>query len=107
LRKVGSGSPEVGDGLIVQRLARAANPGKEPRDACQDRERERRWIEKKMEDGLRQGAGSMRSLTSEAVALTNLRGRTAELDTTAVNWTIVVIVDHPDPLGWDTFQPAR
>jgi hypothetical protein len=89
LRKVGSESREVGDGLIVSGSRGLLIQVKSRETPGQDRERERRWIEKKMEDGLRQGAGSMRSLTSEAVALTNLRGRTAELDTTAVNWTIV------------------
>lgn len=95
--RVGSGSRELGDGLlvigdvgvVVQVKCREA-PGANP-------ERERKWIQKNVAAALQQADGTVRRLKTGPRQLTNARGRRVTVDGTATRWICVVVVDHPSP----------
>lgn len=94
---VGSGAREVGDnllvvgdvGVVVQVKRRAA-----PRDEL---ERERRWVDKNIQEALDQARGSIRRLNLGPLELTNARGRTIDVDGSNLRWLSVVVIDHPRP----------
>lgn len=97
LRRVSSGTREIGDrillvgrnGVVVQIKRRA--------DRTDDETREAAWIRKASTKGLRQGLGTIRALTSEPTRLINGRGREIAVDANRVDWIVVVVVDHDDP----------
>lgn len=97
LAKKASGVRELGDGLVVagryglsvQVKSREGEPG--------DEEKERRWISKKAAEGIRQADGSIRELKRRKPLLTNSRGRCLMLESEALTWLNVVVIDHPDP----------
>lgn len=94
LRRVGSGSRELGDrillvggqGIVVQVKCRAAISG--------DAEKERRWAEKQITKAIAQANGTIRALRMEAARLTNARGRRITVDAGSRRWLSVVVVDH-------------
>jgi hypothetical protein len=89
-RELGDGLLVVGDlGVVVQVKSRE-NPGT-------DTERERSWLAKKASDGIRQGNGTVRFLKAQPRLLTNLRGRSVEIDGNAHRWIVVVVLDDDAP----------
>lgn len=94
---LGSGTRELGDGLlvvgdlgVVVQVKSRENPGADP-------ERERSWLTKKASDAIRQGNGTVRFLKAQPRLLTNLRGRSVEIDGNAHRWLLVVVLDHDAP----------
>lgn len=97
VRRRGSGVRELGDGLLLVGDLGVVLQVKSREAPSDSEDRERRWIAKQTKRALAQGLGTVRELCREPVALTNLRGRTIELDGNDLRWAIAVIVDHPDP----------
>jgi hypothetical protein len=90
VRERGDALLVVGDlGAVVQVKARAV----EPRDEAA----ERRWLDKVITKAGKQAAGTVRSVQREPCRLTNERGRTLLVDGPAVDWQLIVVVDHPLP----------
>jgi hypothetical protein len=96
LRKLGSGSRELGDrivvvgdvGLVVQVKCRDGEIG--------DEAKERRWAEKKTRRALSQANGTIRLLRqTPSTRLTSRRGRTVTIDGSSIHWIPVVVLDHP------------
>jgi len=89
-REVGDGTIVCGDfGLAVQVKARA--------NATDNPDRERSWISKKIAEGARQAAGSVRTVQRSPLDHTNARGRSITVDGSSINWIGLVIIDHDDP----------
>jgi hypothetical protein len=94
---VGSGAREIGDNLVVVGDAGLVVQVKSRTTPTADPDRERGWIEKKVNQALDQARGSIRRLKRGPVELTNARGRTIEVDGAKVRWLSVVVVDYPGP----------
>jgi hypothetical protein len=96
LRKLASGSRELGDavvivggqGLVVQVKSRV--------DATEHPTRERNWLTKKAAEACRQAKGTIRQLRRESAQFVNARGRTLDVDGNALPWLSVVVLDHPE-----------
>lgn len=90
VRELGDGVLLVGDlGVVVQVKSREIPTG--------NADRERAWLEKQCKKALRQGAGTIRQLQQRPAPMTNLRGRTIEVDGNDFRWVTVVVLDHDDP----------
>lgn len=96
-RRRGSGVRELGDGLLVLGDLAVVLQVKSREVVSQVQERERRWIEKATRRALSQGAGTIREFRRKSAELTNLRGRSIQLDGNEVKWLVAVIIDHDDP----------
>jgi hypothetical protein len=89
-REVGDGTIVCGDfGIAVQVKARAS--------ATDNPDRERSWITKKIAEGARQAAGSVRTVQRSPLAHTNARGRSVTVEGSSIKWIGLVIIDHDDP----------
>jgi hypothetical protein len=96
-QRVGSGVRELGDGivvvgdlgLVVQVKSREATVG--------DTQKERRWIKKSARQAISQGRGTIRKLRERPIILRNFRDIEVELDAQQIEWTVVVVIDHPAP----------
>ncbi len=94
IRKVGSGTRELGDrilivgglGVVIQVKTREAETS--------DPAKERRWLEKQIEKGLAQAKGTVRSLRRHPAHMTNERGRTIYVDGNQFRWIAAVVIDH-------------
>jgi hypothetical protein len=95
--RVGSGSREIGDCLLIVGDLAAAVQVKSREVVTSDPNRERSWVEKKVKEALGQANGTIRRLQRQPVPLTNGRGRTIEVDGNQMNWVSVAVIDHPDP----------
>jgi hypothetical protein len=100
----GTGSREVGDAILavtdraasVQVKSRAAPSG--------DDERERRWLDKKIAEAIRQAEGTIRTIRRPGrTPLVNERGRSLQLGAEKWAWVNVVVLDHP---GVDDYVPS-
>jgi hypothetical protein len=96
-RELGSGTRELGDGIVIVRDLGVVVQVKSREHASPSPEKERSWLEKQTAQALRQGAGTVRQLQRGEVELTNLRGASVAVDAAAHRWVIVVVLDHPDP----------
>lgn len=94
---IASGTRELGDGIVILRDLGIVIQVKSREAPSSDPDKERRWLEKKTLDALRQGDGTIRRLKQEPAQLTNLRGTTVEVDGNAHRWLLVVVLDHPNP----------
>jgi hypothetical protein len=94
--KVGSGSREIGDCLLIVGDLAASVQVKSREAVTSDPDRERSWVEKKVKEALNQANGTIRRLQREPVPLTNGRGRTTEVDGNQMKWVSVAVIDHPD-----------
>jgi hypothetical protein len=94
--KVGSGSREIGDGVLVVGDLGVVLQVKSREMATSEQAKERSWVEKKMKEALRQANGTIRRLQREPVPLTNGRGRTIEVDGEQMRWVAAVVIDHPN-----------
>ena len=96
IRKVGSGTRELGDGILMAGDLAAVIQVKSRAALSSDPEKERRWIEKQMAAASRQADGTIRQLGRESAEFVNARGRTIEIDGKQLTWMVVVVIDHPD-----------
>lgn len=96
-QRVGSGTRELGDGLLIVGGLGIVLQVKSRETPSADPNKEHRWLEKKVSNALSQGSGTIRQLKQQAVSLTSLRGRTIEINGNDQRWLIVVVIDHPDP----------
>jgi hypothetical protein len=97
VRRVRSGTRELGDGFIVVGDLGVVVQVKGREVPSSDPERERSWLLKNAAEALSQGSGTVRHLERGAVVLTNLRGREVEIDPSGYRWLVVAVLDHPDP----------
>jgi hypothetical protein len=102
--EVGSGAREIGDNLLVIGEVGVVVQVKRRDAPTFDPARERSWIEKNTQAGLRQARGSIRRLKRGPLELTNARGRTIKVDGRRLRWLSVVVIDHPQPP--DTAVPS-
>lgn len=96
-RTVGSGTRELGDGVltagdlgVVLQVKRRAAP-------TDDGAKERRWLVKQAAKALSQSRGTVRQLCREPASLTNLRGRTIQIDGNQFRWVEAIVLDHDSP----------
>jgi len=96
IRKVGSGTRELGDGILMVGDLAAVIQVKSRAARSPDPEKERRWIDKQMAAASRQADGTIRQLGRESAEFVNARGRTIEIDGKQLTWMVVIVIDHPD-----------
>lgn len=94
--RVASGCREIGDRLIVVGALALVVQVKTREAPTSDVDKERRWLERHISDGVRQAEGTIRFLQREQVQLPNARGRLIEIDGNHLRWVVVVVLDHPD-----------
>jgi hypothetical protein len=104
---VGSGVRELGDGIVVLgdlglvlQVKSRENPGTKS-------EREEHWISKQTAKALRQGRGTIRSLTGTSHTLTNMRSREVEINGDERQWLSVIILDHERPPDHSAFPGSQ
>ncbi|MFD9749162.1 hypothetical protein [[Kitasatospora] papulosa] len=90
VREISDGLLVVGDrGVVVQIKAREGEPG--------TREKESSWVLKQLTAASKQIHGTVRRLKMQGVQMTNGRGRSVHIDSPAVDWVGVMIIEHPAP----------
>lgn len=97
VERKGSGVREISDGLLVvgkrgiimQTKARDANLRNPAREAA--------WLDKQIGRAVRQINGTARRLRDGGVDMKNGRGHRVHVDGRSIDWSGVVIIDHPDP----------
>jgi hypothetical protein len=94
---VGSGRRELGDGIVLVRRHGVVLQVKGRETPTDNEGRERAWLAKKSAQALRQGNGTIRTLTAKPFEMTNLRGTKIEIDGKDYDWINVVVLDHPNP----------
>jgi hypothetical protein len=94
---VASGTRELGDGLLVVGDLGVVVQVKSRENPTSDADKERRWLEKKTAEAIRQGNGTIRQLKERTRRLTNLRNRSVDIDGNAHRWIVVVVLDHNEP----------
>ena len=97
MRRRGSGIRELGDGLLLVGDLGVVLQVKSREAKGESEDRERRWIAKQAGRALAQGRGTVRELRRAPAALTNLRGRSIDLDGKDLRWVVAVIIDHANP----------
>lgn len=90
----GSGVREVGDGILITSGTAVMIQSKSRQQSGDVPERESNWLTKSITKGLKQGAGSIRFLSTRPVEIRNRRGRTISIDGTTLTWVSLVLVDH-------------
>ncbi|MCX4657653.1 hypothetical protein [Streptomyces uncialis] len=97
VERKGRGVREISDGLlivggrgvVVQIKAREGVPGAP--------EKESSWVLKQLAAAAKQISGTVRRLKTQGVQMTTGRGRSVRIDSPAVNWIGVIIIEHPAP----------
>ncbi|MEV6332868.1 hypothetical protein [Streptomyces sp. NPDC051909] len=90
VREISDGLLVVGDrGVVVQIKAREGEPG--------TREKESSWVLKQLTAAGKQIHGTVRRLKMQSVQMTNGRGRSIHIDSHAIEWVGVTIIEHPTP----------
>jgi hypothetical protein len=97
LRKLGSGSRELGDAVVIVGNEGLVVQVKSRVDATEDNARESSWLTKKAAEACRQARGTIRQLRRDAAQFVNARGRALDVDGNALRWLSVVVLDHPTP----------
>lgn len=97
----GSGQREVGDSIIVTGDRAACVQVKHRAGWSGDPATESRWLDKKIVQGARQAAGTIRALMRRGtVDLVNERGRQVTLRAGDRSWLEVIVLDHPGLEGY-------
>ena len=96
-RKTGSGSRELGDGIVIVGDQGLILQVKSRENVTENPERETNWITKRVAHGAGQAAGTFRQLRLQPAVLHNQRGRPINIDGNTGTWIGVIIVDHPQP----------
>lgn len=100
LRRVGSGSREIGDRLLLVGSVGVVVQVKCRHKASADPDKERRWFDKNVKKALAQANGTIRGLKNASARLTSARGRSIEIDGNTLRWIAVIVLEHPDaPIG--------
>lgn len=94
-RPVASGIREVGDLIVIHGSRGFVIQVKSRNKPSDNPDREVAWLKKAIGTAARQAAGTVRHLRSVATVLSNLRGRTLEIDTPSLQWFGLVVIDHP------------
>jgi hypothetical protein len=97
LRKLESGSRELGDGIIIVGDLGIVIQVKSRVALSNDEDKERRWIEKQSTKALDQANGTIRQLKLQPAQVTNARGRTITVDGNTLRWLACAVIDHPKP----------
>lgn len=95
--RTGSGSREVGDGLLVvgeEGLILQVKSRNVEAGSSDDTGRAERWCSKHAAKARSQGMGTRRRLQQGGVEVTSLRGHSRTLPSSE-SWPVVVILDHP------------
>lgn len=79
---------DTAGGVVVQIKAREGEPGTV--------ERETSWGLKQLTAAGKQVQGTVRRLKAQGVQMVNGRGRSVSIDSPAVDWADVIIIEHPD-----------
>ena len=96
--KVGSGTREVSDGIILVGNIGLILQVKSREKPSIESKKEASWIDKSIARAVSQGKGTLRSLLGKnTIVLTNMRERNMEITAQDYQWLIVVIIDHPNP----------
>ena len=91
---VGSGTREIGDGLLLTYPLAAVIQVKARLSVSQEESRERGWLDKNIAKADRQVWGTLRNLNSGVKTLANMRGATIPIVATEHEWLGIVIVEH-------------
>ena len=102
LQRKGAGLRELGDAVLVVGSRAAAIQVKIRPRPSSSAYRERAWLDKKIDEGNRQAAGTIRSLQRRPAELTNGRERSVTVDGSGLRWVSVVVIDHP---GVENYMP--
>ncbi|MFF5985384.1 hypothetical protein ACFY78_41805 [Streptomyces olindensis] len=90
VREISDGLLVVGDrGVVVQIKAREVEPGAP--------ERETSWVLKQLTAAGKQVQGTVRRLKAQGVRMVNGRGLSLSIDSPAIDWVGVTIIEHPGP----------
>ena len=92
----GSGTRELGDNLLVVGALGLVVQVKRRETVTNNVDREQGWLAKNAAIALKQAHGTIRKLRSEPLVLTNVRGRTINVNGSAVRWIAVAVLDHPE-----------
>ncbi|MBA3877789.1 MAG: hypothetical protein C0498_12860 [Anaerolinea sp.] len=104
IRRRGRANRELGDTIIVVGPRAASVQVKSRRNPGDDERRERRWLDKKIGEAVRQSVGTIRALhLAGVVELENERGFTVPIRATDKTWVPVVVIDHP---GLNAYTPS-
>jgi hypothetical protein len=96
LRRSGSATRELGDGILLIGDVGVVVQVKCREELSGSPERERIWLEKKIREALRQANGTIRLLKKGPTTLTSRRDRTIVIDGRTVRWLAVAVLDHPE-----------
>lgn len=96
IRRTGSGSRELGDGLVFFGDGGLILQVKSRHSETTNSDRERSWVTKQINTAGRQAAGTLRQLRRQPATFCNQRGREVELGGDG-SWLGVVIIDHSHP----------
>lgn len=92
--QVGSGTREIGDGIIIAPPYAAVIQVKARNSFSDGIDRERNWLNKNIAQAQRQVVGTLRRLRSAPHQITNLRGDDVKIQAEDFNWIGVIIVEH-------------
>lgn len=94
VRKVGSTTREIGDGLLIVGGLGVVLQVKSRHSVSDQVERERKWLGKNINKALRQGRGTIRRLRQAPELMVNGRDRQVLVDGNDFLWLTVVVIDH-------------
>lgn len=97
IRRKGKGVRELGDRLLITDDRAVMIQVKSRTSVSDNPIRERSWIERRVRHGFSQGRGSVRELCRQPASAINHRGSARTIQGETFDWTLLVIVDHPDP----------
>lgn len=108
----GPGTREIGDAIILTGRRGLCLQVKARQQVTDDVDRERAWLERRAAEGGRQARGTIRRLRYPgATRLENLRGDVISIVGRDIDWTPVVVLDHPGipeiALGGDVVVLSR
>jgi hypothetical protein len=90
VREISDGLLVVGErGVVMQIKAREGEPASV--------ERETSWVLKQLTAAGKQIHGTVRRLKKDNVQMVNGRGHSIRIDSPAIDWVGVIIIEHPDP----------
>lgn len=96
IRRTSSGVRELGDGLFLVGAVGIVAQVKSRASLSGEVAREVKWLEKNIQKATRQGLGTIRQLRRAPAELTNMRGRTIEVNGNDFDWLIAVVIDHDE-----------
>jgi hypothetical protein len=96
VRRLGSGTRELGDVLLLVGHRALVVQVKSRHTVREDEAREESWIRKNAAQALRQAHGTVRSLQGTPHEMVNLRNRETLIDKRLLEWLAVIVIDHPN-----------